>query len=78
MFGNMGLHTIQYPTKKWGFVGSIPVALGEQVPATTSAVMGGRAFWNEKKELVEWKFPVFESQEAAIEFAKAKGCEVRS
>lgn len=78
MFGNLGLHVIQYPTKKWGYVGSIPVVLGTQIEASTSAVMGGRAFTNEEGKIVEWKFPIFDSAEAAKAFAIAKGCEVQS
>jgi hypothetical protein len=73
MFSNMGLHAMKFPSGKFGFVGSIPTALGSQVKATTAAVMGGRAFENDAGELVEWKFPVFDSMDAAVNFAAAKG-----
>jgi hypothetical protein len=78
MFGNLGLHAMQFPSGKFGYVGSIPTALGIQVPATTAAVMGQRAFRNEAGEIVEWKFPVFDSLQEAVDFAFAKGFEVRS
>src|SRR6266702_702968 len=47
MFKNMGLHTIKCPTGKFAYVGSIPVALAEIVEASTSDVMGGRAWTDE-------------------------------
>lgn len=76
MFGNLGLHVIKFPSGRYGYVGSIPTVLGEQVPASTAAVMGQRAFWNEARDLVEWKFPVFESEAEARTFATSKGVEV--
>lgn len=79
MFGNLGLHVIQFPSGRFGYVGSIPTILGTEVPATTAAVMGCRSHWNaDKTQILEWKFPVFDSREAAVEFAASKGCEVRS
>lgn len=27
MFGNLGLHVMQFPSGKWGFVGSVPIEL---------------------------------------------------
>jgi hypothetical protein len=76
MFGNLGLHIIKYPTGRYGYVGRIPTVLATQVPASTAAVMGQRSFYNDAGELVEWKFPVFDTEQEAIAFAKAKGCEV--
>lgn len=80
MFGhNLGLHVIKFPSGKFGFVGSIPTALGQEVPASTAAVLGCRAHWNaDKTELLEWKFPVFDTEQEARDFAASKGCEVRS
>jgi hypothetical protein len=75
MFGNLGLHCHKFPSGKYGFVGSIPAALGSEVPASTAAVMGGRSFWNAKRELVELKFPVFATEAEAAAFARAKGFE---
>lgn len=77
MFGNYGLHVIKFPSGRYGFVGSIPTTLGTQVLANRSAVMGGRAFRNDVGELVEWKFPSFDSESAARDFAASKGCTIR-
>jgi hypothetical protein len=74
MFGKLGLHVIKFPSGKFGYVGSIPTILGTEIPANRAAVMGCRAHYNAVGELVEWKFPVFESEQAARDFAVAKGC----
>jgi len=73
MFGKMGLHVIKFPSGKFGFVGSIPGELGTEAPASRAAVMGQRSFYNAAGELVEMKFPVFESEAEAWEFAASKG-----
>jgi len=73
----MGLWAQEFKKGVFGFVGSIPTDLGIQVKATTAAVMGGRAIKNEAGELVEWKFPVFDSLQAAVEFAASKGFEAQ-
>jgi hypothetical protein len=75
MFGhNLGLHVIKFPSGRFGFVGSIPVELGTEVPATKAAVMGCRSHWNaDKTELLEWQFPVFDTEHGAREFAASKG-----
>jgi hypothetical protein len=73
MFGNLGLHVIKFPSGRFGFVGSIPLALGYDVPATTAAIMGGRTYTNAAGECVERKFPTFETETEAREFAKSKG-----
>ena len=73
MFGNMGLHVIKFPSGRFGYVGSVPAALGYEAPANRAAVMGGRSFKNAAGELVEMKFPVFESEAEAREFATSKG-----
>jgi len=73
MFSNLGLHVIQFPSKRFGFVGSIPAALGTEVPASRAAVMGGRSFYNAAGELVEIKFPVFDTEAEARAFAASKG-----
>lgn len=43
MFSNLGLHIMQFPSKRWGYVGSIPTALGSEQPATSGDVLGNRA-----------------------------------
>jgi hypothetical protein len=73
MFGNLGLHIIKFPSGKYGYVGSVPVALGYEAPASRAAVMGGRSSYNAAGELIEIKFPVFESEIEARDFAKSKG-----
>jgi hypothetical protein len=73
MFKNLGLHIIKFPSGRFGFVGSIPAALGYEVPASTAAVMGGRSYYNAAGELVEMKFPAFDTETAAREFANSKG-----
>lgn len=76
MFGKLGLHIIKFPSGRFGYVGSIPTALGTEVPASTAAVMGCRAHYNAAGDLVEWKFPVFDTEAAARDFAKSKGFDV--
>ena len=78
MFSNMGLHIIKFPTGKFGYVGSIPVDLATEVPATTADVMGGRCHYGPNKELLSYKFPVFDSRVDAVKFAESKGHKVIS
>ncbi len=75
MFGHkLGLHVIKFPSGRYGFVGSIPTALGTEVPASKAAVMGCRSHWNsDHTELLEWKFPVFDTEAEAKAFAASKG-----
>lgn len=73
MFGKLGLHVIKFPSGKYGYVGSVPAALGAEIPASRAAVMGQRSFYNAAGELCEIKFPVFESEAEAKAFAAAKG-----
>lgn len=77
MFGNLGLHIIKNPAGTYSYVGSVPAVLGMEIPANTSAVLGCRAYRNERGELVELKFPTFKSEADAREYASAHGCEVR-
>jgi len=78
MFSNLGLHVIQFPSGRFGFVGSIPTALATMRPATTADVMGGRCFRGADGTLQAWQFPVFDSAEDARAFAASKGFETRS
>lgn len=59
----------------YGYVGNIPVDLATATPATKSDVMGGRAMRDASGALVAPKFPVFDTQDGAIEFARSKGYE---
>lgn len=72
MFGNLGLHVIQFPSGKFGYVGSIPAALGYEVPASRAAVMGCRAYRNAVGDIVEIKFPVFMTETAAHIYAAGR------
>ena len=76
MFGNLGLHVIKFPSGRYGYVGSIPTALGEEVPASRAAVMGCRSHYDAAGNLVEWKFPTFDTDADARAFAAARGCTV--
>jgi hypothetical protein len=67
------LHIIKFPSGKFGYVGSIPATLGKEVPASQAAVMGQRSFYNAAGDLVEIKFPVFETEADAKAFAAEKG-----
>lgn len=73
ILGNLGLHVIQFPSKRFGFVGSIPTALGEIVPATTSDVMAGRAHRSPTGEILTIRFPTFDTESEALAHATAHG-----
>lgn len=77
-FGNnFGLHIIQYPSGRFGYVGSVPTALATLVPATMDDIRAGRAFTGEDGKTMTWKFPVFKTREAAVAFAQEHGFTVR-
>lgn len=73
MFGNLGTHVLQFPSGKWGFVGTLPIALGELRPATSSDVLGCRAWRDEQDNLVAPHFPAFPSEQDARDHAAACG-----
>jgi hypothetical protein len=75
MFGaKLGLHVIQFPSGKFGYVGSIPVSCCRRLKADTSAVLGCRAI-REGDELVEYRSMIFETEQEAIDHAVACGFE---
>lgn len=78
MFNITRTHLIQFPSGRWGYVGLLPLALGTELAATKSDVLGGRAYRNAAGELVAPKFPSFATAAEAIEFAASKGVEVVS
>jgi hypothetical protein len=69
---NFGVHIIKFPSGRYGFVGSIPTGLGDEVPASKSAVMGSRAYRNNAGEIVELKFPTFDSEAQARAYMKSR------
>ena len=69
----MSLHIIQFPSGRWGYVGRVPVNLATAIPATTQAVLGCRAWRNEAGDIMEWKFPTFDTAADAVTFAQGKG-----
>lgn len=71
---NYPLSVIKNPAGTYSYVGSIPHALGEPVPATKSDVAGGRAYWGpNKKGLFVTKFPVFKTRADAVAHASEYG-----
>ena len=67
ILGNLGVHVIQFPSGRYGFVGTLPSSLG--IPATSAAdAMSGR----------KTKFPSFETRQDAIDHAASQGVTVRS
>jgi hypothetical protein len=73
MINHAGLYVIEFPSGRFGYVGSIPTALGSEVPADRSAIMGGRAHRDATGQLVEWSFPSFATEVEAITYAAERG-----
>ncbi len=74
MFNNLGIHFIQYPTGRFGFVGTLPYELGSEVKASGDDIRAGRfTTKNEDGETVTIKFPTFETIQEAINHADARG-----
>lgn len=61
---------MQFPSKRWGYVGSIPTALGSEQPATSGDVLGNRAH-RTPDGLMAWKFPAFDTEAEAREHVAA-------
>lgn len=55
------IHIIQFPSKRWGFVGVIPADLGERVKGDILDIMAGRT--DVTGHVI--KFPVFDNPEDA-------------
>jgi hypothetical protein len=70
----LSLHIIQFPSGRFGYVGSIPTDLGEKVLADRAAILGCRSFRDpETGGRMMWTFPSFDTVEAAIAHAKDRG-----
>ena len=77
MFGSkVGLHVIQFPSGRFGYVGSVPASCCKRVKANRSAIMGCRAV-REDGEMVEYRPMSFETQKEAIDHANACGFEAK-
>jgi hypothetical protein len=74
MFTGMGLHVVEFPSGRFGYVGSIPTILADIVPADTSAIMGQRWFKDKTGEAMMYKFPSFATKQEAIDFALEHNC----
>jgi hypothetical protein len=71
---HVSLHIIEFPSGRFGYVGSIPTDICEQVPADRAAILGQMAFSDpETNDPMMWKAPSFETVEAAIAHAKDRG-----
>jgi hypothetical protein len=73
---NLGTHIIKNPVGSYSFVGSLPTALGNEVLATKSDVMGGRAHYNVDGVLMTWHYPSHYTEKAARDFAMARGVSI--
>lgn len=73
MFGaKLGLHVIEFPSGRFGYVGSIPVSCCRRLIADSSAVFGGRAV-REGDELVEYRTMTFDTEQEALDHAASCG-----
>lgn len=64
---------MDFPSGRWGYVGSIPTILCKKIKATSSALLGGRAWKEDDGKFYEWKVPTFETKEEAVSFAEENG-----
>lgn len=76
MFNSLGIHVIQFPSRRYGFAGTLPMSLATMIPATTSDIMGGRAITGPDGKVYAPKFPSFESADEARAFAVSLGLTV--
>lgn len=63
---NLGLHVIQFPSKRFGFVGHIPGELGVAVKPTKEDIMAGRIHYAADGSAWTMKFPSFETRDEAV------------
>lgn len=69
----VSVFVIQYPTGRFGYVGSVPKACCNRVVANKSAIMGGRYVREEDDVCYEYPSMVFDSQKDAVDFASSVG-----
>lgn len=71
-----GCHVSKCSTGKYTFVGSVPIALCDEVKPTHSDILGCNTRTNENGVLVGIRVKVFDSEADAREFAKSVGVEL--
>ena len=72
ILGNLGVHVMQFPSGRWGFVGSLPAMLGDEARASAADVMAGRAYTREGAAY-RVNFPVFDTRWQAEKHAETRG-----
>jgi hypothetical protein len=73
---NLGIHVIQFPSGRYGFVGTLPGQLGTLEEPTTADIMGGRCVTDPNGTAWVVKFPSFETEDAARIHAALCGVEL--
>ncbi len=72
MFKITNCHILKFPSGRWGYVGSIPLCMGELVPANTPAVLGCRTITGENGPMM-FRAKTFETENEARNFAAIQG-----
>ena len=72
MFKITNCHILKFPSGRWGYVGSIPLVLGELVPADTPAVLGCRTIPGENGPMM-FKAKTFKTENEARNYATIQG-----
>ena len=79
MFSRVGLHVTQYPSGKWGYVGSVPTNLawqmsdGSAVPEEIAADIAQACVRSMAMKAHRVTTRVFSSREDAVRFAEFRG-----
>ena len=66
-------HIIKFPSGRWGYVGAIPLCLGDVLPADIHAVLGCRTFKGEDGKPTMFKAKNFNTEKEAREYATIQG-----
>lgn len=77
MFSNLGCHIIQFPSDRWGFVGSVPSELALWRHATEADVLGQRAQFA-GDILIAPVLPTFDTEHEAREYASDHDVELNN
>lgn len=73
MLNNLDVHINKFPTGRYGFVGTLPRALGNEVPADRAAILGQRWYENDAGDTVMTKFPTFATAREAQKHIRNRG-----